>query len=54
VLSRFLSSAEQKAVAAGLTNGEVDVVIGTHRLLSEDIAFKDHADAYHEQCTMRW
>jgi transcription-repair coupling factor (superfamily II helicase) len=41
VLSRFLTPAEQKAVAAGLANGEVDVVIGTHRLLSEDIAFKD-------------
>jgi transcription-repair coupling factor (superfamily II helicase) len=41
VLSRFLTPVEQKAVAGGLANGEVDVVIGTHRLLSEDITFKD-------------
>ncbi|MCL4292828.1 MAG: transcription-repair coupling factor [Acidimicrobiia bacterium] len=41
VLSRFLSPAEQAGVVAGLASGEVDVVIGTHRLLSGDIAFKD-------------
>ena len=41
VLSRFLTPAEQKAVVAGLANGEVDVVIGTHRLLSEDVTFKN-------------
>ncbi|HSK06878.1 MAG TPA: transcription-repair coupling factor [Acidimicrobiia bacterium] len=40
-LSRFLTSKQQKAVVAGLTTGEVDVVIGTHRLLSDDIHFKD-------------
>jgi len=40
-LSRFLTAKQQKAVVAGLANGEVDVVIGTHRLLSEDIHFKD-------------
>jgi transcription-repair coupling factor (superfamily II helicase) len=41
LLSRFRSTAEQKAVIAGLAAGTVDVVIGTHRLLSKDIAFKN-------------
>jgi len=40
-LSRFLTSKQQKAVVGGLSTGEVDVVIGTHRLLSDDIHFKD-------------
>ena len=39
-LSRFLSPRQQKTVIAGLASGEVDVVIGTHRLLSDDIRFK--------------
>jgi transcription-repair coupling factor (superfamily II helicase) len=41
LLSRFRSPAEQKAVIAGLQAGTVDVVIGTHRLLSRDVAFKN-------------
>ena len=41
LLSRFRSPAEQKAVIAGLGAGTVDVVIGTHRLLSKDVAFKN-------------
>ncbi|MEX2255574.1 MAG: transcription-repair coupling factor [Acidimicrobiia bacterium] len=41
VLSRFLTPKEQTAVINGVASGDVDVVIGTHRLLSEDIAFKD-------------
>ncbi len=41
VLSRFLTTAEQNAVAKGLKSGEIDVVIGTHRLLSQDIEFKN-------------
>jgi transcription-repair coupling factor (superfamily II helicase) len=41
LLSRFRSPAEQKAVIAGLSAGTVDVVIGTHRLLSKDVAFKN-------------
>jgi transcription-repair coupling factor (superfamily II helicase) len=41
LLSRFRSPAEQKAVIAGLQAGAVDVVIGTHRLLSKDVAFKN-------------
>jgi transcription-repair coupling factor (superfamily II helicase) len=41
VISRFLSQKEQKQVLQGLTDGTVDVVIGTHRLLSGDVRFKD-------------
>ena len=41
VLSRFLTNAQAREVAAGLASGEVDVVIGTHRLLSTDVIFKD-------------
>jgi transcription-repair coupling factor (superfamily II helicase) len=41
LLSRFRAPAEQKAVVAGLAQGTVDVVIGTHRLLSKDVAFKN-------------
>ncbi len=41
LLSRFRSTAEQKAVVEGLKAGTVDVVIGTHRLLSKDVAFKN-------------
>ena len=40
-LSRFSSSKEINETLAGLTNGTVDVVIGTHRLLSEDVKFRD-------------
>ncbi len=39
VLSRFLTPAQQRAVVDGVRTGEVDVVIGTHRLLSEDVSF---------------
>ena len=41
MLSRFLSPREQDEVIEGLTAGRVDIVIGTHRLLSKDVAFKD-------------
>ena len=40
-LSRFRSAAEQQVVIQGLAAGTVDVVIGTHRLLQRDVAFKD-------------
>jgi transcription-repair coupling factor (superfamily II helicase) len=40
-LSRFQSDAEAKKVVEGLADGTVDLVIGTHRLLSNDIRFKD-------------
>jgi transcription-repair coupling factor (superfamily II helicase) len=41
LLSRFVSAKEQDATVAGLAAGSVDVVIGTHRLLSKDVAFRD-------------
>ncbi|MCU1452636.1 MAG: mfd, partial [Acidimicrobiales bacterium] len=41
VLSRFLTPAQTRAVAEGVRTGAVDLVIGTHRLLSDDIQFKD-------------
>jgi transcription-repair coupling factor (superfamily II helicase) len=41
ILSRFVSAKEQAATIAGLEDGTVDVVIGTHRLLSKDVRFRD-------------
>ncbi|MGZ4155311.1 MAG: transcription-repair coupling factor, partial [Actinomycetota bacterium] len=41
MLSRFVPPVEQKRVIADVAKGAVDVVIGTHRLLSSDVAFKD-------------
>lgn len=41
LLSRFSTPAQQKKVIAGLKKGEVDIVIGTHRLLSKDVGYKD-------------
>ncbi|MGI9576754.1 MAG: DEAD/DEAH box helicase, partial [Microthrixaceae bacterium] len=41
VLSRFLTPAQARKVTNGLADGEVDVVIGTHKLLSDDVKFKD-------------
>ena len=41
LLSRFVSSKDQAATLAGLADGSVDVVIGTHRLLSKDVRFRD-------------
>jgi transcription-repair coupling factor (superfamily II helicase) len=41
MLSRFRSPAEQKEILAALEAGKVDVVIGTHRLLSRDVRFHD-------------
>ncbi len=40
-LSRFEGAAEQRGVLRGLRDGTVDVVVGTHRLLSGDVVFKD-------------
>ena len=40
-LSRFNTPSEGKEIIAGLKSGAVDVVIGTHRLLSKDIEFAD-------------
>jgi transcription-repair coupling factor (superfamily II helicase) len=41
VLSRFRKPKDSKRVVADLETGQVDLVIGTHRLLSKDIKFKD-------------
>ena len=41
MLSRFRLPAEQKKVAAEAEAGKVDVLIGTHRLLSKDVRFRD-------------
>ena len=40
LLSRFRSAKESKEALDGLANGSVDIVIGTHRLLSKDVRFK--------------
>jgi len=41
MLSRFRTKQEQKKVIEGLEEGKVDIVIGTHRLIQNDIRFKD-------------
>ena len=41
LLSRFRTKREQNRAVKDLANGGVDIVIGTHRILQEDIAFKD-------------
>ena len=41
LLTRFKSKSEQKKILTKLSMGEVDLVIGTHRLLQSDVGFKD-------------
>ncbi|MCX7780289.1 MAG: transcription-repair coupling factor [Negativicutes bacterium] len=41
VISRFRSPKEQRATLAKVANGQVDVLIGTHRILNDDVEFKD-------------
>ena len=41
LLSRFVPAATQATTIAGLADGTVDIVIGTHRLLSKDVRFRD-------------
>lgn len=41
VMSRFKSAKEQSKVVEGLSNGKVDIVVGTHKLLQKDIKFED-------------
>ncbi len=41
MLSRFLSAKEQRETVAKLKTGEIDIVIGTHRVLSKDVQFKN-------------
>src|SRR5260221_5227654 len=41
MFSRFRSNVEHKMVLADLAAGKVDVIVGTHRLLSKDVDFRD-------------
>lgn len=41
MLSRFRTKAQQKKTLEGLKNGSVDIVIGTHRVLSKDVEYKN-------------
>lgn len=41
MLSRFVTPAEQRRVLEGLAAGEIDAVVGTHRLLQKDVVFRD-------------
>ncbi|RMF68753.1 MAG: transcription-repair coupling factor [Calditrichaeota bacterium] len=41
MLSRFRTTGEQRRILAQLAAGQIDIVIGTHRLLSKDVHFKD-------------
>ena len=41
MLSRFRTRAAQKLAIDNLRNGVIDIIVGTHRLLSKDVVFKD-------------
>lgn len=41
VLSRFATAKETKKTIEGIASGSVDIVIGTHRIISQDVVFKD-------------
>jgi len=41
MLSRLVDKKEQKRIVAGLADGSIDMVIGTHRILQKDVSFKD-------------
>ncbi|WEV70602.1 transcription-repair coupling factor [Lactobacillus sp. ESL0785] len=41
LLSRFQTPAEAQKIVAGLKDGQIDLVVGTHRILSKDVQFKD-------------
>ena len=41
MLSRFVDRKEQKKTLAGVAEGSIDVLVGTHRILQKDVAFKD-------------
>lgn len=41
LLSRFRSAKEQKEIVKRVESGEIDVIIGTHRMLSKDVRFKE-------------
>ena len=41
MVSRFRSKAEQKAILEDLASGKLEIIVGTHRLLSKDVQFRD-------------
>ncbi|MCZ7666204.1 MAG: helicase-related protein [Chloroflexi bacterium] len=41
MLSRFRTSSQQEKIVRNVRSGNVDIIIGTHRLLSDDVSFKD-------------
>lgn len=41
LLSRLVAKSEQKKIIAQIQNGQVDILIGTHRLIQKDVSFKD-------------
>ncbi|PID85660.1 MAG: transcription-repair coupling factor [Chloroflexi bacterium] len=41
MLSRFRTQSQQEKIVQGLRQGQVDIIIGTHRLVSDDVSFKD-------------
>ena len=41
MLSRFRNEAQQKKTMEAVADGSVDVLVGTHRILSKDVKFKD-------------
>src|SRR5690606_4601041 len=41
MLSRFRTPAQQESIIRQLANGSIDLLVGTHRILSEDLTFKD-------------
>jgi transcription-repair coupling factor (superfamily II helicase) len=41
MLSRFRTPAQQEAIIRGLAQGSIDLLVGTHRILSDDLEFKD-------------
>ena len=41
MISRFRTKAEQKEILAQLASGQLDIIVGTHRLLSKDVSFRD-------------
>ena len=40
-ISRFRTTKEQKTIIERLSKGEIDIIVGTHRLLSSDVKFRD-------------
>ena len=41
MVSRFRTKPEQKVTLANLAEGKLDIIVGTHRLLSKDVIFND-------------